>query len=94
MKRGILLALLCFLCMGIPVQANTLAGDGSGTVIGSTSVTARVEMPEEESSEEPDEDINTDSDAVKTGDETQILQMIVLMGICSMIIVLIGKTKE
>lgn len=41
-QKAVICFCLLFLCMGIPVQAGTLSGDGAGVSVGQTKVTAHV----------------------------------------------------
>ena len=65
-----ILTVLLLLSLSVPVYGNTLSGDTNGRAAGQTSVTARIELPEEEN---PEEDKTEDEEnAVRTGDETGI----------------------
>ena len=78
-KRVIVLALLVTMCMVMPVKAQGTDYLNKEKQTGSTAVTARVEMPEEEA-EHPDDE------TVVTGDNAQIM-MYVLMALGSMYVI-------
>lgn len=90
MKRGILLFLLFFLCMSGSVHASTLSSDENSTSGGSTTVTARIEMPADETSDETDEIDGKDTTVHDTG----IRKIIFIMGIGGMMIAVIWKTRS
>ena len=68
MRQKILLVLLLMLCIFVPVQAQDLSGDESGTAMGQTAVTARIEMPE---TDEDGSDGDSAEDEVQTGDSSR-----------------------
>lgn len=78
--RKMILVLLLLLYISTPVCADTLSGDENGRAAGQTSVTARIELPEDY---EPGGSEDAGS-SIDTGDDTQIFMyifMILLSGI-------------
>ena len=71
----------------VPVYANNLIGDENGTAIGSTAVTARVEMPGAEDDPEEDGFINT-------GDDTEVAKYIFMILLSGIIIVSILEKHQ
>lgn len=83
--------LLILLCVRFPVYADTLSGNESEKAAGQTSVTARVELPEDY---EPGESEESDG-IVHTGDDGQVMVYVfaILLSTAAIVLVLCLLTK-
>jgi len=79
--------LLFLVCIQFPVYANNLIGDENGTAIGSTAVTARVEMPGTEDTPEDEEIINT-------GDSAEIAKYIFMILLSGLVIICVSYKHQ
>ncbi len=70
--------------------ADTLTGDLNGKAAGSTSVTARVELPEDYDSSGFDEN----GGYINTGDDTQIMMYICMILISGIVIVSVLRVNQ
>lgn len=80
MKRKTMLFVLVFLLMSMSVKAQTMGGDDIASASGSTSVTARVEMPEE--AENPGI-----ASGITSGDDSAILVYAFLLVLSALVFV-------
>lgn len=86
MKCKTIVFVLVFLLMSMSVKAQTMGGDDSASASGSTSVTARVEMPEEA------ENAGT-TPGITSGDDSAILVYVFLL-VFSALLFVAGKKHD
>lgn len=75
--------LLLVFSLRVPVYANNLIGDENGIAIGSTAVTAKVEMPEEEDIPDAEDGL------INTGDDNEIAKYIFMILLSAIVIVFV-----